>query len=130
MDYPQLNLIFGLILFTTVIVNIGLRVLLSNMNLPIWMSLSSWLALLISILCALYIETLFLRLMTPAFNRQIVIGILAIGGIGALVVASLYVRVRKSGLAGTMFAAQILVSLLSIAMAFGLYRSLVAIPSP
>lgn len=130
MDYSKLNLIFGLILFTTVIVNIGLRVLLSKVNLPVWISLSSWLALLISLLCTLYIETLFLTLMTPTFNRQIVIGLLLIGGVGAQLTMSLFRRLTSSGIAGILFTAQVLVSLVSVSIALGLYRSLVPVPPP
>lgn len=129
MDYPQLNLLFGLGLILSVVVNVSLRVLLSRIGLPIWMSFLSWLALMVSILPALYIEYLFLRLMTHAFNLQILIGWLGIGGIGALITASLYRRGMSARLAGILFVVQILVSVVSVVLAFGLYRSLVPILS-
>lgn len=127
MDYPTLNLIFGLALIVTVVVNIGLCILLSKVHMPIWMSRLSWIALIMSVLAALYIESLFLRLMTPAFNRQIGLGLLLIGGLGALVTAALYPRVISSRLASILFGAQMLASLASVILAFGLYRSLVPI---
>jgi hypothetical protein len=127
MDYPQLNLLFGLALLFTVVINIGLRVLLSKVGLSGWMSSLSWIALTLSILAALYIEILFLRLMTPAFNLQLGLGLLIIGGIGDIVFASLYRKVSSARLAGILFTAQMLVSLVSLIVAFGLYRSLVPI---
>lgn len=127
MDYPLLNLLFGLGLIFTLVVNIGLRVILSKVDLPAWLSRLSWIALSLSILSAGYIEALFLRLTTPAFNRQIGLGLLVIGGLGALVTASLYGRVKSSRLASVMAGAQILLSLVSVVLAFGLYRSLVPI---
>lgn len=125
MDYPQLNLLFGLVLIFMLVVNIGLHVLLSKVRLPVWLSLLSWAGLILSILSAVYIEILFLRFMTPAFNRQIALGLLIIGGIGALVTAFLYRRVKTSRLAGVLFGVQMLASLVSLILAFGLYRSLV-----
>lgn len=127
MDYPQLNLLFGLVLIFMLVVNIGLRALLSKVPLPVSLSLLSWVALIISILSAVYIEILFLRFMTPAFNRQIAIGLLSIGGIGALITISLYRRGISPRLASILFGAQIIASLVSIFVAFGLYRSLVPI---
>ena len=128
MDYPLLNLLFGLGLIFTLVVDIGLRVLLSKVRLPAWMSYLSWAALALSIFSALYIEYLFLRLMTPAFNWQIGLGLLVIGGLGAMVTAGLYRRVNSSRFASVMFGAQMLVSLVSLLIAFALYRSLVPIP--
>jgi hypothetical protein len=125
MDYPQLNLLLGLVLILTVIVNISLRVLLSKVRLPLWSSRLSWVALVLSILSALYIETLFLRFMTPSFNWQIVLGLLVMGGIGAVVTASLYRKEISARIVGFLFGAQVLISLVSILLAYGLYRSLV-----
>jgi hypothetical protein len=130
MDYPQLNFLFGLCLILAVVVNIGLRVLLSKLGSPVWWSSLSWLALAVSIVSALYIEYLFLQRMTPAFNRQIGLGWLIIGGIGALVTTILYRRVSSSRLASVMFVAQILASVVSLVLAYGLYRSLVPISPP
>jgi hypothetical protein len=127
MDYPLLNLLFGLGLIFTLVVNIGLRVLLLKVRLSVWLSLLSWVALILSILSALYVEILFLRFMTPAFNRQITLGLLLIGGIGALITASLYGRMRSPRAASVLFGAQMLASLVSVVIAFGLYRSLVPI---
>jgi hypothetical protein len=127
MDYPQLNLFFGLILIFTLVVNIGLLVLLSKVHLPFWFSLLSWAGLILSFLSALYIELLFLRLMTPAFNWQIAIGLLLIGGIGAWITASLYGTGISPRFGSILFGAQIVASLISIVLAFGLYRSLVLI---
>src|SRR5512147_765936 len=106
MDYPQLNLMFGLVLILTLVINIGLRVLLLKVHLSRWLSLVSWIGLILSLLSAFYIEILFLRYMTPAFNRQIGLGLLLIGGIGALITASLYRRGVSPGLTGILFAAQ------------------------
>jgi hypothetical protein len=98
------------------------------MGLPVWMSSLSWAALTLSILAALYIEYLFLSFMPPAFNWQIGLGVLLIGGTGAVVTAILYWRV-SSRLAGFLFGAQMLASLFSLVLAFGLYRSLVPVPA-
>ncbi len=87
MDYPQLNFLFGLALIFVLMMNIGLRVLLSKFNLPAWMSILSWVALALSVLSALYIEVLFLQHMTPVFNRQIGLGLLLIGGSHCLITA-------------------------------------------
>jgi hypothetical protein len=125
MDYPQLNLIFGLALLLTMVINIGLRVLLSKVPLPGWRWGLSWVALALSLLAALYIEVLFLRLMTPAFNRQIGIGLLVIAAIGALVTGIFYRRQISLRAAGFLLGAQVLDSLASLVLAFGLYRSLV-----
>ena len=125
MDYPQLNLLLGLILVFTLVVNIGLRVLLSKVRLAVWLSRLSWVALTLSILAALYIEILFLRFMTPLFNWQIALGLLVMGGIGTAITASLYRKEIPSRVAGFMFGAQVLISLVSVLLAFGLYRSLV-----
>jgi fluoride ion exporter CrcB/FEX len=127
MDYPQLNLLFGLGLIFTLVANLSLRVLLSKVHLSRWMSSLSWVALIFNIVAAVYIEGLFLRSMTPAFNQQIGLGLLVIGGLGALITASLYQRVESARLASILFAAQMLVSLISLVIAFGLYRSLVPI---
>jgi hypothetical protein len=78
-----------MVLIFTLVINIGLRVLLLKARLPTWLSFLSWITLILRILSALYIEVLFLRLMTPAFNRQIALGLLIIGGIGALAFADL-----------------------------------------
>jgi len=88
MDYPLLNFILGLGLSFTLVINIGLRVLLSKEQVSVWLSSLSWVALTLNVLAALYIEILFLRLMTPAFNQQIGFAMLLIGSIGALVTAS------------------------------------------
>lgn len=128
MDYPQLNLIFGLLLVFVLTVDIGLRVLLSKFDLPAWMSVLSWAALALSLLSALYIEILFLQHMTPAFNRQIVLGLLLIGGSVALVTTILYRMKISSRTAGFLFGAQMLASLVCLVLAFGLYRSLVPVP--
>jgi hypothetical protein len=128
MDYPLLNLLFGLVLIFTLVINVGLRVLLSKAGLTVVLSSLSWAALTLSILAALYIEYLFLRFMTPAFNRQIGLGLFVIGGTGALVTALLYRRV-SSRFAGLLFGAQMLASLFSLVLAFGLYRSLVPVPA-
>ena len=125
MDYPQLNLLFGLALILVLVVNIGLRALLTKVHLAGWMSGLSWAALLICVSAALYIEILFLQFMTPAFNLQIALGFLLIGGIGALVFASLSRRGIAQHAAGVLFGAQMLASLLSLLLAFGLSRSLV-----
>ena len=130
MDYPQLNFLFGLCLILAVVVNIGLRVLLSKLGSPVWWSSLSWLALAVSIVSALYIEYLFLQRMTPAFNRQVGLGWLLIGGIGALVTTILYRRVSSPRLASVMFVAQILASVVSVVLDYGLYRSLVPISPP
>lgn len=128
MDYPQLNLLFGLALIFTLMVEIVLRVLLSKIDLPVWMSVLSWAALTLSVLSALYIEVLFLRHMTPAFNRQIGLGLLLIGGVVALVTTILYRREISPRTAGILFGAQMLASLVCLVLAFGLYRSLVPMP--
>jgi hypothetical protein len=114
MDYPELNLLFGLVLIFALVINISLCILLLKVRLPGWLSLLSWVALILSILSALYIEMLFLRFMTPAFNRQIAFGLLLIGGIGALVTASLYRRPISSRVAGILFGAQMLASFVSL----------------
>ena len=90
------------------------------------MSILSWVALALSLLSALYIEILFLQQMTPAFNRQIGLGLLLIGGIAALVTVRLYRRQIPLRAAGFLFAAQMLASLVCLVLAFGLYRSLVS----
>ena len=128
MDYPLLNLLFGLGLIFTLVINIGLRILLSKFRLPVWLSGLSWVALVLSVLAALYIESLFLRFMTPAFNGQIGLGLLVIGGGGALVTASLYRRIDSGRFAGVIFGAQIIACLASLVIAFILYRSLVPAP--
>jgi hypothetical protein len=128
MDYPQLNLIFGLILIFTLTAGIGLRVLLSKLDLPVWMSVLSWTALALSIFSAIYIEILFLRLMIPAFNRQIVLSLLLIGGVIALATAILYRREIPPRAAGFLFGMQMLANLVCLVLAFGLYRSLVPVP--
>jgi hypothetical protein len=125
MDYPQLNLLFGLGLILSVAINIGLRVLLSKARLPVGLSLLSWIALIVSILSALYIEILFLRFMTPAFNWQIGLGVLMIGGIGTLITASLYRRELSGRATNLLFIAQIFASLIGLVISFALYRSLV-----
>ena len=130
MDYPQLNLIFGLILALTVVAGVALRVLLSKARLPVWMSILSWLTIITSIVFALYIETLFLRLMIPGFNRQIILGFLLMAAIGALITAILYKRRTIASIPSALAIAQILVSLIGIAVALGLYRSLVPISPP
>jgi hypothetical protein len=65
--------------------------------------------------------------MTSGFNRQIGIGLLVMAGLAALITALLYRRVESARLASIFFAAQMLVSLISLVIAFGLYRSLVPI---
>ena len=50
------------------------------------------------------------------------------GSIGVLVTATFYRRVISSKAVGIMFGAQMVVSLISLILAFGLYRSLVPIP--
>lgn len=124
MDYPELDLLLGLILIFTVVVSIALRILLSKESLPVVWSILSWAALIVHLLSALYIEVLFLQRMPPSFNRQILLGVLLIGGIGALLTAWLYRRERPRA-AGILLGAQVLVSLAGIVTAFGLYRSLV-----
>jgi hypothetical protein len=124
MDYPQLNLLFGLILIFALMVEMSLRVLLSKFELPAWMSTLSWVALALSVLSALYIEVLFLQHMTPSFNRQIGLGLLVIGG----AVALLYRMEISSPAAGLWFRAQMIASLLCLALAFGLYQRLVPMP--
>ena len=128
MDYPQLNLLLGLILIFVLVVEISLRVLLSKFELPAWMSILSWVALTLSVLSALYMEILFLQHMTPTFNRQIGLGLLVIGGVAALVAAILYRKEMSPRAAGFLFGAQMLASLVSLVLAYGLYRSLVPIP--
>lgn len=128
MDYPQLNFLFGLALFFTLVVNISLRVLLSKMHLSGRLSLLSWTALILNLFFALYSESLFLRFMTPAFNRQIGIGFLVMGGLGILITASLYRRIDSGRFANLVFGVQMLFSLISLVIAFGLYRSLVPLP--
>ncbi len=128
MDYPQLNLIFGLCLMLVLAITIALRVLLSKLDLPVWMSVLSWAALVLSILAALYVEVLFLQRMPPSFNRQILLGLLLIGVIVAPVTAALYRREPSPHAAGILFGAQMLASLICLVLAFGLYRSLVPVP--
>jgi hypothetical protein len=128
MDYPQLNFLFGLGLIFSLVANICVRILLSKVRPPAWLSGLSWLALALSLLAALVIEILFLKFMTPAFNLQIGLGLLALGAIGALVTARLY---RSQGLVRytyILFAAQMLLCLAGLAIAYGLYRSLVPVP--
>ena len=127
MDYPQLNLLFGLALNFTLVMSIGLRILLSKAHPPVWMSVISWTVLVLCILASLYIETLFLRFMTPSFNRQIAFGFLLIGGIGVLVTVVLCRRELSPRATVFLFGAQMLASLICIGLAIGLYRSLVAI---
>jgi hypothetical protein len=127
MDYPELNFLFGLGLIFTLVVNICLYVLLAKVNLPAWLSRLSWAALTLNILSVLYIEILFLQLMTPSFNWQIVFGLIAIGGLGGLVTASLYRKEMSPRIGRFMFGTQMLISLVSMVIAFGLYRSLVPI---
>lgn len=125
MDYPQLNLLFGLGLILMLVTGICLRVLLSKTDPPAWMSWLSGAALVLSILAALYIGILFLRFMTPSFNLQIGLGLLVIGSLGALVTAALSRRGISPRAAGFLFGAQMVASLLCLLLAFGLYRSLV-----
>lgn len=124
MDYPELDLLLGLVLIFTLVVSIALRILLSKESLPAGWSILSWAALIVHLVSALYIEVLFLQRMTPSFNRQIFLGVLLIGGIGALLTARLYRRERPRA-AGILLGAQMVTSLAGIAIAFGLYRSLV-----
>jgi hypothetical protein len=128
MDYPQLNFLFGLGLLFTLVVNISLRILLSKVELSPWLLYLSWAALILNLLTALYIESLFLRYTTPAFNLQLGLGFLLMASLGALITASLYRRTDSARLAGVLFGAQMLVSLVSLLIAFGLYRSLVPLP--
>jgi hypothetical protein len=128
MDYPQLNLFFGLCLAFVLAVDIALRILLSKLPLPTWMSTLSWVALALSALSAFYIEILFLQYMTPAFNQQIILGLLLIGILVALVTVFLYRRKISPGVAELLFGAQIIASLVCLLLAFGLYRSLVPVP--
>lgn len=128
MDYPQLNLLLGLGLILAVLIDISLRVLLSKMDLSFWYSAWSWAALAVSLLAAVYIESLFLRYISPVFNRQIGLAMLLIGSIASLVTAALYRRVTSSGLSGVLLGAQTLTSLASLVLAVALYRSLVPIP--
>ena len=128
MDYPLLNLLFGLGLIFTLVLNISLRVLLSKVRGPVWISRLSWVALGLGLVSFLYIEYLFLRFMTPAFNQQIALGLLVMGGLSALVTASLYQRVNPARFAGIMLGVQVLASLAGLVIAFGLNRSLVPFP--
>jgi hypothetical protein len=127
MDYPQLNLIFGLVLVFTLVVSIGLRILLSKGSLPAWLSVLSWVTLALNLLSALYIETLFLQRMTPSFNMQIGIGLLVIGGIGALLTAFFYQRDISPQATVFLAIVQVIVSLAGVVVAYGLYRSLVPV---
>jgi hypothetical protein len=128
MDYPQLNLLFGLALIFVLGVNIGLRCLLSKFDLPVWMSVFSWVALALSTLFALYIGVLFLEHMTAAFNRQIGLGLILSGGVIALLTAVLYRTEISTRAVGLLFGVQMLISLICLGLAFGLYRSLVPVP--
>ena len=83
--------------------------------------------MVISILAALYVEFLFLQRMTPAFNRQIGLGLLLIGGVGVLITTLFSQRTISLLAASIMFWMQIIVSLVSVLLAFGLYRSLVPV---
>jgi len=130
LDYPQLNLLFGFALILAIVVNSGLHSLLLKAGLSIWLSRLSWIALVVSLLSALFIEMLFLRLMTPAFNLQIGLGLLIIGGIAAFIFANLYRCVSTARFTRLLFAAQMLVSLVSLNLAFGLFRNLMPVPTP
>jgi hypothetical protein len=66
--------------------------------------------------------------MTPAFNRQIGLGLLLIGGVVTLITERLYRMEISSRAAGLLFGAQLIASLLCLVLAFGLYRSLVPMP--
>jgi hypothetical protein len=127
MDYPQLNLLFGLLLVFTVVVNVAVRVLLSKASLPVGLSLLSWASLIISILSAAYIELLFLRLMTPSFNRQIELGLLLIGCIGAPVTISLSRKALSARITNILIITQLVAGLITVVLAFGLYRSMVPV---
>ena len=127
MDYPQLNLSFGLVLISTLVASIGLRILISKETVAAWLNALSWVALIFNLLSTLYIEILFLQLMTPSFNRQIGLGLLVIAGIGSLVTAILYRRDITPRPASVMAGVQILVSLAGVVVAYGLYRSLVPV---
>ena len=120
----------GLCLVIAVVVNNGLRVLSSKARLPVWMSTVSWIALILSIVSALCIEFLFLQRMTPAFDRQIGLSWLIIGGIGTLITAGLYRRLTNSRLANVIFSAQMIFCIVSLVLAFGLHRNLVPISPP
>ena len=127
MDYPQFNLLFGLGLTLANVVSVGLRVLLFRAHLPAWISRISWLALSLSLVSALYIAYLFLRFMPPVFNRQIGVGLLILGSVGALVTAGLYRLEITSRAARLIVSVQILTSVAGVVIAYILYRSLVPI---
>jgi hypothetical protein len=125
MDDPQLNLIFGLVVIFTLFFSLAARLLLSRTKLPGWLRGLSWAALILNLISALYIEILFLRLMTSAFNWQIVLGLIVIGAIGALFTAIFYRREIPPQTASFPAGVQVLISLAGVRVAYGLSRSLV-----
>ena len=62
----------------------------------------------------------------PQLN--LILGLLLIGGVAAWITASLYRREMPPRSADALFGAQMIVSLLCLLLAFGLYRSLVPMP--
>lgn len=128
MDYPLLNLIFGLALIFANSQSIALTVLLSKAP----FSMNAWRAILagvmLSLLPMLYILYLFIERMTLAFHLRLGLGLVlivsAITGITFLLsrvhLSPLLVRVLLICLGSSI--------LISLALAYSLYRSLVAVP--
>jgi hypothetical protein len=126
-DYPLLNLLFGLALVLANTVSTSLAVLLTKARLPIWLARASWVALVLGLLPAVYALYLLLQQSLPAMDRQFWVGGVVMVGLGTLATARLYRAAISPGTARVMLGLQLLSSLLSVIIAFGLYRSLVPV---
>jgi hypothetical protein len=130
MDYPLLNLLFGLALVLTHTFSLGLATLLSKEQLPRWLARAAWVVHAVSVVSGVAVGYLFLQQVPPAINRQLGVGIVCIGGFGALVTAGLNRVMMPACVVPMMVGLQLLTSILGLGIAWALYRSLVPLAPP
>jgi hypothetical protein len=130
MDYPLLNLLFGLALVLTYTMSLGLVILLAKVRLPHWLFGATWVVQAVSLCSAVAVGYLFWRHMPLAISRQLAFGVVGIGGLGALTTASLYRRAIPSRVSAMMVGLQLLASVVGLGIAWALYRSLVPLAPP
>ena len=125
MDYPLLNLLAGLALVLANTVSLSLVGLLATLRRRGWPLRAAWAAAAVSLLAAAVVVFAFGQRMPPALTGQLLAGLVLMASLGVLVTAGLARLGLPVRAAAVLLGLQLLASLAGVALALGLWRSLV-----
>lgn len=130
MDYPQFNQLMALAIAVANGVGFSLGFLLSKLRLPRWLVGAAWAGQGLSLLLAVGMGLMLVRLMPSASAWQLAAGVALIGGVAAYATAFLNKVSVPDRVVPILVTLQLLASAAGIFLALALFRTITPLPAP